>query len=374
MKKAGLIFVLSILTILTLGACSSVKSVDLTDYIEVSFDGMDTVGYANYYVDDYEAVVDRSGFKPEDFETEMIKLVEKKPEKAEEINALFSQYNVSIDKEENLSNGDKVKVTVTVDEDAKGVKGGEKEFTVEGLEEPEELTAEDVKKHIIVDFVGANERGSARIENTFNDDLAYIDFTVENNGELTNGDEAILTINEEETSLIENGFKLAEDFNVTYEVKGLHEFAAKAEDISNIQDVKRMITEEVNKAYPKESDWNFSTVYDVNEEVALYRQFNDEDEDSYSSETEQHGSFVVLYTIKEYDNMDSKKEKDVYDEYVVMQGYRNLELDDNGKVNVSKMIEISDTQDSSYSLDTVQQIYEGNGYEVAKIKDKKAKK
>lgn len=374
MKKFGLLFLLSIITILSLAACGSAKSVDLMDYVEVSFDGMDTYGYADYYVNDYEAVVERSGFKPEDFEEEMIKLVEKKPEKAEEINALFTQYNVSIDQEEGLSNGDKVTVTITVDEDAKGVKGGEKEFTVEGLEEPELLTAKEVEKQVIVDFVGANERGSARIENTFSGDLSSLTFTVENNGELSNGDNVQLVVNEEEDPLIDYGYKLEDDFNVSFEVKGLQEFAKKAEDIANIDDVKRMITEEVTKDYPKDSDWGFTRVYDVKEEVALYRQFDEADEDDYyDTDLEDNGSFVVLFTITEYSDVDAKKDKDVNEEYVIMQGFRNLMLDEDKKVNVSKLISQQKTEDSSYSLDTVQQIYEGNGYEQVEIKKKKKK-
>ena len=375
MKKFGLLFVLSIITIFTLAACGSVKSVDLMDYVEVSFDGMDTSGYADYYVNDYEAVVERSGFKPEDFEAEMIKLVEKKPEKAEEINALFSQYSVSIDKEDGLSNGDKVTVTVTVDEDAKGVKCGEKEFTVEGLEEPEVLTSEEVEKQVIVDFVGANERGEARIENTFGGDLSSVAFTVENSGTLSNGDNVQLIVNDEEDPLINYGYKLEEDFDVSFEVKGLQEFAQKAEDIANIADVKRMITEEVAKDYPKDSDWGFTRVYDVKEEVTLYRQFPEVDEDDYyGSNLEDNGSFVVLFTITEYSDKDAKKDKDVLEEYVIMQGFRNLMLDEDNKVNVSKIISQYQTEDSSYSLDTVQQIYEGNGYEEVEIKEKKKKK
>lgn len=302
--KKGLIFILSVAFVVVLSACGGPKSINLLDYVEVSFEGMDTAGQVNYYVDDYNAIVDRSGFKPEKFEEEMIKLVEKKPEKAAEINSLYNVYSVSIDSVENLANGDKVIVTVTVDEDAKGVKGGEKEFTVEGLEEPEILTMEEVKKHVIVDFVGANERGNARIQNTLPGDLSYIDFTVENDGALSNGDTAKLIIDEEYDSLIDYGYKLEEGFEVTYDVKDLQYFAKTADEIANLTDIKRMIGEEVNKRYQKESDWNFDYVYDVKEEVMLYRQFDDED--SYY-DGEGHGSFVVLYSITEYNNTAAKK-------------------------------------------------------------------
>lgn len=56
-----------------------------------------------------------------------------------------------------------------------------------------------------------------------------------------------------------------------------------------------------------------------------------------------------------------------------MEGYRYIELNDDGKANVSKIITQRQSEDSSYSLETVQQIYEGNGYEVVKEIEKKKK-
>lgn len=368
--KKGLLLILSVAFIVVLSACGGPKSVNLLDYVEVSFEGMDTDGRAYYYVDEYNAVVERSGFNPEKFEEEMIKLVDKNPGKAADINALYSAYTLSIDSEENLSNGDKVIVTVTVGDDAKGIKGGEKEFTVEGLEEPEVLTMEEVKKHVIVDFVGANERGNARIQNTLPGELSYIDFTVENDGALSNGDTAKLIIDEEYNSLIDYGYKLEEGFEATYDVKDLQYFAKTADEIANLTDIKRMIGEEVNKRYQKESDWNFDYVYDVKEEVMLYRQFDDED--SYY-DGEGHGSFVVLYSITEYNNTAAKKDKDPSQTFIAMEGYRYIELNEDGKANVSKIITQRQSEDNSYSLETVQQIYEGNGYEVVKEIEKKKK-
>lgn len=368
MRKKIISIALFTLFILLFTSCGK-KTVNLTDYLEVSFEGLNTNGTVNYYVEDVQAIAEAYGIETVDFESEMMTLYEKKPETAAEINELFSSYSVTIDKEDELSNGDTITVTITVDEDIKTLKGGEKEFTVEGLEEPEIIKSEDVKKHIIVDFIGANERGQARIENTFNNELANVPFKIEDDGKLTNGKQAKLIVDEEDTLLIDYGYKLEDDFEVTYDIEGLTEFAKDVSDIKNYKDIKQMIDEEKNKNYA-DSDWDILPHFDVKEEVVLYRQFNNEDEDEgfYTDYTETHGSLVVLYTVTTYRNKTDKQEKNVDQEFIAAIGYRNLALDDKGNVNVSKMINTFDEEDSSYSLNTIKQIYEGNGYEVVNKK------
>src|SRR5690625_529689 len=172
-----------LLTLLFTTACGGIKSktVDLIDYVDVHFDGMSTVGYVDYYVDIHQAVLDVYGWEADEFEENMIELQDKKPEVATEINNLFESYSIELDKADELANGDQVTVKVTVDEESSfAFNGGEKEFTVDGLEEPEVLTEEEVQKHIVVDFIGANERGFARINNTFSGDLNNISFDIEN--------------------------------------------------------------------------------------------------------------------------------------------------------------------------------------------------
>src|SRR5699024_7626450 len=130
--------------------CNSAK--DTTEYIDVSFSGMDTSRRARNGVDKVKLIVevldldeDAQDFPDADTAAE-----------AEEI---ASAYDVTLDEEEDLSNGDTVTVSVDVDEEkTKKIKGGEKEFTVENLDEPEELTSDDVEENLVFNFNGVSGR------------------------------------------------------------------------------------------------------------------------------------------------------------------------------------------------------------------------
>lgn len=353
--------ILAILTISLLSACGS-KSVDLMDYVEVSFEGVDSLGRASYSVDIDGAIAELYDLSPEPTEAEMAEVLGD-PDLMREIERAYDSYEISLDKDENLSNGDTVTVIIAVDEEkSKGLKGGEKEFTVEGLQEPEVITTEEVEKHIVIDFIGSSGRGRARVENTFNNELSSLEFEVENDGQLTNGDQVTLAIDEEfERELLNEGYKLEDGFNPTYEVKGLNVFAEKAEDIKNLDDIKRMIEEEAKRDYNENPEWNFEAMYKLKEELFMYRQFDEENNDSgWSGDESTDGALVGVYSVEEYNN---KEDKELQDEFIYIVGFNNTRLDDNNEVNVSKMNKISDVKDNTYSLETVIQLYEGRGFE-----------
>src|SRR5690625_6956190 len=77
--------------------------------------------------------------------------------------------------------------------------------------------------------------------------------------------------------------------------------------------------------------------YDKEKELTLYRQFDDEVEpkedywsDDYHYDIEKFGSIVVLYTITE------KRNDEVNEEFIVQYGYTNLEIDEDGNVDVDR--------------------------------------
>src|SRR5699024_5157394 len=372
MKRNVVGFIFILMTALFLAACGG-KSIDLKDYVEVDFEGMDSLGHAYVNLSIDEGVAEAYKLDTDNFDDSLMELMEKKPKVYEEIINLFNSYDYEIDQSSDLSNGDVVTVTLTVsgEEAEKVLKGDEVECTDEGLEEPEELTKEELEKHIVVDFVGASGKGDARINNTFSDDLGYIDFSVENDGSLSNGDEAKLVVPEEEhASLLELGYKVDDDADVTYEVSGLTEYAETAEDIDNIKDMIRMMDEEMKENF---KDSEYFNAYDIKQEKFLYRQFPEEEESYYDGSTN-NGSFMSLYTIVVYDNAEEKADKNPDHEYIYAKIYRDLAIDEDGKVNVAKIAKDYEDHDSSYSLDTVQQVYEGNGYNESDIKVEKKKK
>lgn len=373
MKRRIGYIVFILLLLMLLSACSSeeVSQVNVLDHVEVEYEGLDSDGTASFEVDRRAVLMGLFGVEDSDtYEEKLLKLYNKDEETYDVIQDLGSMYEVTIDKDEGLSNGDIVTLSVSVEAPAANlIESTEKEFTVEGLEEPEIITSEEVKKHVVPYFIGANGKGFVQIENTFKNELKQIDFTVENDGQLSNGDKVELIINEESDSItpIDYGYKFEDNFKVEVEVEDLVAFAEKAEDIKNLKDIKQMIDERANEVF-KDDVLN---KYKFEQELLLYRQFDDEIEPHTSLfgggmkiDVETNGSIVALYSVKQYDAYDDKLES----EYIATVGYENLAIDEDGSVNVADMVDISSKyeREESKSLKTLQQIYEGNGYEVVK--------
>lgn len=366
MRKLASAFILLFIVVIA-SACGGLKAkeVDLVDYVDVSFHGVSTGGTAEYTIDIQQAIADVHGWDIEDFDEEMDYLYVKKQDEADKINELYESYEITVEPSEGLANDDVVKVSVSVGDDyTYAFAESEKEVTVSGLEELDVLTEDEVKKHVVIDFIGANERGFARVNNTFNNEFSSVDFTVENDGQLKNGDKAKLIIGDDST-LFNLGYRLDDDFELTYEVDGLNNYPASTKDIKNIKDVNRLLEEEMNKNFPTKRNYDFETRYKVKEEATLYRQFNEDEYDQHSY-IENNGSYIKLYTIEVYNDKEALDNKDAREIYVYARGYTNLYINADGNVNITELEDFSEKHDESYSLETVRQLYEGHGYEVVK--------
>lgn len=101
---------------------------DLTDYIQLSYSGIDTKGSADYSVNDTEMIEDIYGINLDN------EIPDDKMQK--KIQNLLESYKVTLSKTKNLSNEDKVEVSVSVDsEKREELKNNvTKTFTVSGLE------------------------------------------------------------------------------------------------------------------------------------------------------------------------------------------------------------------------------------------------
>src|SRR5699024_10809697 len=92
-KRFSILFI----GLIFLTACGS--KVDLSDYVEVQFDGYDTIGTASYFVDDSQLIQDSFGITMEEY-------WEMEHDKLEEINNLVASYSVVLSDVDGLSNGD----------------------------------------------------------------------------------------------------------------------------------------------------------------------------------------------------------------------------------------------------------------------------
>ncbi|NSV50741.1 lipoprotein [Enterococcus faecalis] len=338
-----------------LSGCGYAK--DLTEYVDVEFMGMDTQGTATYTIDTEK--LNKDVFK---YDSESDFLDEKEQE---EMSDFYNSFKIKLDKTDKLSNGDKVKVIAKVNEKkTKKIKSGEKEVVVEGLEEPQKLTSEDVEKHLVINFNGVSGRGVAQIDNTFDSPLNTITFTIENDGKLKNGDKAKIEKTKElEEALSSEGYVLDKKFAPEFEVKGLAKVAEEATDIANLEDIKRMIDEEVKRQY---KDSEYFSKYEITLNKLMYRQFakenSDEDNGWYSS-SNTDGNLIGIYTIKEYSTGTDSKLRDTFTAII---GYSDIVLNDKNEVNVAEMEKISTTKDDTYSLESVIKLYEGYGYTEVK--------
>lgn len=356
MKRIKLATV-ALISFIVLAGCNNTE--ELVDYAEMSFSGMDGYGEAMYDLD-YDSLYSKLT-EEENFEAE------------EELMHSGDAIELSVDQGNDLSNDDVVNLSIDVkSDDMKYFVGGEKEFTVEGLEEPTEVTTEEVEKGIVVNFLGASGQGKAQIDNTLSSPLNSVEFSIENDGTLKNGDKPeIILADDSDQHLHNEGYILEDNFNPTVEVKGLDVVAEKAEDIKNLKDIKRMIDEEVNRQY-NNSDDSFSFVtYETEKQDLMYRQFkeldsDDESDNYYNNDKNSNGSLIGIYSVKEFSD---EEKNDLEKEYTAIVGFTNIIINEDNETNVSKMEDFKEVKDDTYSLESIIQLYEGNGYTKLKNED-----
>lgn len=356
-KTFGGLFFACILFFMT--ACG--KSEQVVDYVDVSFEGMDTLGNATFEVDETKLLQEIFNLEDDahDFPDEKT---------AKQAQNVLEAYEITVEPQEGLSNGDKVKIVATVDEDlTTKIEGGEKEITVEGLEEPVVLTTEEVEESLVFNFNGVSGRGVAQIDKVFDESfLNDLTFEVENDGNLSNGDNVDILVGENiEDELHANGYILDENFKPSVEVKGLDELAETATDIKNLEDIERFLEEELNEKY-YDTDYSFGSnrTYEITREKLMYRQFDKETDEEHYYEDDQHGSLVGIFSVEKYEVDDDDKE--LTKEFTLIFGYYDIILDEDGNANLSEIKQISEEKEDNYSLESVIQLYEGLGYEEVK--------
>lgn len=336
--------------IMLLAACGS--KAELSDYLEVDFSGYDTMGTATYEIDQDQLIMDTFEVSDNIFDLDL--------ETLNEIDAMLSAYSVELDKENDLSNGEQVVVKLTVD-DSKTKKlktKDEVKVTVSGLEEPKELSDEEIEKNVVVNFNGVSGKGTLMIDTTFSDDLRGLTFESSQDGEIKNGDTVVVSLTEgSRESLASLGYVLTGKGEAQFEASGLDVVAENPSEIANMEDIERFISEGINREY-QDSSWGFYK-YEIIKGNTYYRQFQRDDEASSWGSSPSNGTLVNVYTIKKYDS-DGKVE----DTFTAIYGFTDIILDEDNMANVAEMNKYSDTYDSTYSLESVEKLLEGYGYQV----------
>ena len=222
---------------MTLTACGG-KSIDLTDYVSIdAVSGADGYGHLEYSFDSYSVYQKIAGIDVKNDKDVEALFSEENLLKTEKIWAALEGVSVVADKSDNLSNGDKVTLTVSFDNPTNEkldfeLRGGKITYTVEGLADglPFDPFSEDV---ISVAFTGATGSGEAIVGLVSDDDMYKgVTYSFANNYNLSNGDEITLTAVFDQQYFASLGYTVPEQCSKTYTVSGLKDFFRPSDGLS----------------------------------------------------------------------------------------------------------------------------------------------
>src|SRR5574344_1293945 len=196
------------------------ETVNLADYIEVSFSGNSGSGTASTSID-YTALRQK-------IESNVSKDMDLTTRESAESDFIYA-INTDLSESYGLTNGDKITLTATCDTELGKFLNinfvcQPKEIEVSGLTETQEV---DVFKDITVKFSGTSPAGKAQIVNNSTDKFVKeIYFSLDKSSDLSNGD--TVTITADVSSYEEENYGcVAKTTEKTFKVEGLDEYMSK---------------------------------------------------------------------------------------------------------------------------------------------------
>ena len=332
-------------------------TVNLNDYLKVTYGGYDGGGVA--YTE-----IDWNSMK-EDFENKIsYKRGMAQTGGMTPIDIIMEYTNANIEgKNEKLSNGDKVSYTWKVDKDAIAklikckIKYSDGSKKVSGLKEMELF---DPFKNLKVTFSGVEPNGEADIE--YNGDmLSEYDFTCDKTSGLKNGDKIKISLTEDAGYYVDQYNKAPSVLEKEYKVKNLGKYLSK---------IKEVDTDGMNSARAKAqksiSDmvdyWSEDVTLDKVSYAGDYLQVA-KDSDDYTK-----NYYGVIYQINAHIQPDGGQRKDVVSYYSMK--FENVIVGGDGKCEIdldeydvpyddfSVEVTSGDLSSGSYSFDGYQTLEE----------------
>lgn len=332
-------------------------TVNLNDYLKVTYGGYDGGGVA--YTE-----IDWNSMK-EDFENKIsYKRGMAQTGGMTPIDIIMEYTNANIEgKNEKLSNGDKVSYTWKVDKDAIAklikckIKYSDGSKKVSGLKEMELF---DPFKNLKVTFSGVEPNGEADIE--YNGDmLSEYDFTCDKTSGLKNGDKIKISLTEDAGYYVDQYNKAPSVLEKEYKVKNLGKYLSK---------IKEVDTDGMNSARAKAqksiSDmvdyWSEDVTLDKVSDAGDYLQVA-KDSDDYTK-----NYYGVIYQINAHIQPDGGQRKDVVSYYSMK--FENVIVGGDGKCEIdldeydvpyddfSVEVTSGDLSSGSYSFDGYQTLEE----------------
>lgn len=334
------------------------RKIDLSDQAQVEFSGYNTKGQAaltnkaDKKIADtvFEKLAQKQGMKKatiqeirdHNYDTSYLSPSSKTVSQLKKMQKDLNQLDLSIHPDQNLSNGDKVKVKFDVKNSDLPFKSFNRTFTVNGLKKAKQMTSEQIKnKHLKVKFSGFNEQGAVTIYG--DDDFSGAKVKVQNNGRLANGDQVSISLPK---NMIKNslpqGYTLKGSRVFTVTVKGLPD----PKQLTNVDQVIAQFNDQIKTKYPAQdslgsndsklkSIWlldhaapigDFSHSQAAKTSVQILDQDEDGPDDSYDfgvSEKPGKLSVVAIYEVTKKHDSGTENIKEV------AIGYESLEIKDN---------------------------------------------
>lgn len=234
MKKKVNVFLMAAVMVLLLAGCGKQK-VDLSEYVNVTYTGLNSKGTATVDID-FDAM--------ENF------LIDEKADDKDNLQRLLelgSSISCELDKAEDLSNGDKVVVSIKWDDEIAekynlAFSGKTKEFEVSGLEEGKVI---DLFHDISLEYSGISPNANVTVCNTSKDSyVSGINFTVEKSYEIANGDEIRVTADVNTADAEEKGYIIEEKEKV-FTAEGIDEYATEYAQIdeATLEKIKAQVSD-----------------------------------------------------------------------------------------------------------------------------------
>ena len=243
-RNAIIIACLAILFIgFLIGIMSGPRSLEITNYIKVSFQGNNSQGTATI-------TFDNAAFQKDLASSLHINIRNATEDDIQKMNVVVSATSgCGLDKTNGLSNGDIVTFVGSIDQasiDAAGINivitAAPVQFTVSGLRETPILSSDTLfaDENIQVVFTGASPDIKVTVTNISEDDYIknYVEYTVSPAYGLSDNDTVTVTANCDESRAAELGMAITTENTKEYSVTG---------EGSYITDVEKLTSEDINK-------------------------------------------------------------------------------------------------------------------------------
>ena len=242
-------------------------SVDMKDYVKVSYTGCDGHGKASISIDrdkfikDYENKISFTSEYKDKMKRAWGPLADAAMEEEGPAKEFLSQcVSVTCENTEGLSNGDKLDIKIEINEKNLKyfkVKAEDSEFkyTVKGLAE---VSTFDAFEGLEISFSGFDQHGVAEVTKQKSDGVfSDIDYYIDDNRDLSLGDEVLVKLRvsgqTDQDAIIEKLSQeygmVPEAFEKTFKVEGLDEYVAKYEsmDLKFVDQMDKKIGDELDK-------------------------------------------------------------------------------------------------------------------------------